>query len=104
MAKGYSQVKGIDYQEIFSPVFRCESLRILFALVASLPSRNWNMKQRDVKNAFLNRDLKEEVLLEQREGFKQGKDHVLTLLKSLYGLKQSSREWHDTHEPWPRKE
>lgn len=54
-------------------MFRDESLRILFALVASLPARNWKTKQRDVKNAFLNGKLKEEVLIEQLKGFEKGK-------------------------------
>lgn len=96
VAKGYYQIKGIDYQETFSPVFRYESLRILFTLVASLRIQNLKTKQRDVKNAFLSGDLKEEVLLEQPERFKQEKNHVYRLRKSLYGLKQSPREWHDT--------
>lgn len=77
VAKGYSEVKRIDYEETFSPVFRYESLPIRCALVASLPAKKWNTKQRDVKNAFLNRHIKEEVLIEQPKGFEKGKSHGL---------------------------
>lgn len=96
VAKGFSQIQGIDYEETFSPVFRYESLRIIFALIASSP-RKWHTKQRDVKNAFLNGFLKEEVYVKQPEGFeRKNPDHVLKLRKALYGLKQSPRQWHET--------
>lgn len=79
VAKAYSQVNGIHYQETIFPVFRYESLCILFALVASLPARNWKTKERDVKNPFLNGTLKEEVLIEQPKGFEKGNNQVLRL-------------------------
>lgn len=92
VAKGYRQIKGINYQETFSPVFRYESLRILFALGASLQAKNCPTKQRDIKNAFLKGVLKEAVLIEQPKGFEEGKNHILQLRKFLYKLKQSPRE------------
>ena len=93
MAKGYSQQKGIDYDEILSPVVRHTSIMAILALVAS-----WDMhlEQMDVKTAFLHGDLEEQIYMEQPEGFTQpGKEHLVCKLKrSLYGLKQSPRQWY----------
>ena len=91
MAKGYSQQKGIDYDEIFSPVVRHTSIRTVLALVAS-----WDMhfKQMDIKTTFLHGDLEEQIYMEQPEGFTQPRqEHMVCKLKrSLYGLKQSQRQ------------
>lgn len=89
MTKGFADVTGVDYQETLAPVFRYQSLRILFALVPSLPIREWKTKQQDVQNAFLNGTLKEDVLIKQSKGIGQGNNIVLRLKKALYGLKQS---------------
>ena len=93
VAKGYTQKEGIDYQETFSPVSRKDSLRIVMALVAHF---DLELHQMDVKTAFLNGDLHEDVFMTQPEGFKpKGREHlVCKLQKSIYGLKQASRQWY----------
>lgn len=92
VAKGYTQREGIDYNETFSPVSSKDSLRIIMALVAHF---NLELHQMDVKTAFLNGDLDEEVYMVQPQGFiPNDKSHmVCKLRKSIYGLKQSSRQW-----------
>ncbi|KAL0544873.1 hypothetical protein IC582_020003 [Cucumis melo] len=92
VAKGYSQRKGIDYDEVFAPVARLETIRLLIALAAQ---NNWKIFQMDVKSAFLNGYLEEEVYLEQPPGYsvKGQEDKVLKLKKTLYGLKQAPRMW-----------
>ncbi|KAL4591583.1 hypothetical protein LXL04_004552 [Taraxacum kok-saghyz] len=89
VAKGYTQKKGIDFQETFSPVSRKDSLRIVMALVAHF---DLELHQMDVKTAFLNGDLHENVYMTQPEGFlSEGQEHlVCKLKKSIYGLKQAS--------------
>ena len=93
VAKGYAQKEGVDYNEVFSPVVKHSSIRILLALVAQL---NLELAQLDVKTAFLHGDFKEEIYMTQPEGFKvAGKENwVCKLNKSLYGLKQSPRQWY----------
>lgn len=92
VAKGYIQQPGIDYDEVFAPVARMESVRMLLAVAAQ---RGWLVHHMDVKSAFLNGDLKEEVYVRQPPGFvaagHEGK--VLRLKKALYGLKQAPRAW-----------
>jgi len=92
VAKGFSQVEGLDYDEIFSPVVRFESVRLLFALAAL---ENWHMTALDVKTAFLYGQLDEEIYMEQPEGFKvKGQEFkVLRLRRAIYGLKQASLAW-----------
>ena len=93
VAKGYAQKEGIDYNEVFSPVVKHSSIRILLALVAQL---DLELVQLDVKTAFLHGDLEEEIYMTQPEGFKvAGKEKMVCKLdKSLYGLKQSPRQWY----------
>jgi hypothetical protein len=92
VAKGFSQVEGIDYDEIFSPVVRYETVRMLFATAAL---ENWYISALDVKTAFLYGKLDEEIYMEQPEGFKvKGQeDKVLRLRRALYGLKQAALAW-----------
>ncbi|UYV72268.1 hypothetical protein LAZ67_9002406, partial [Cordylochernes scorpioides] len=90
VAKGYSQIKNFDYFDTFSPVVRYDSLRILLSHAAS---ERMFLKQFDVKTAFLNGELEELVYLEQPEGYKRDDNSCYRLHKSLYGLKQSSRNW-----------
>ena len=93
VAKGYAQKEGIDYNEVFSPVVKHSSIRILLALVAQF---NMELVQMDVKITFLHGDLAEEIYITQPDGFKVvGKENwVCKLSKSLYGLKQSPRQWY----------
>jgi hypothetical protein len=92
VVKGYAQRKGIDYDEVFAPVARLDTVRLLIALAAD---RGWEMHHLDVKLAFLNGDLQEEVFVQQPEGFvKKGSENkVLKLSKDLYGLHQAPRAW-----------
>ena len=95
VAQGYSQQPGLDYDETFSPVVRAESVRALIAVAAE---HNIMTHEMDVKTAFLNGNLEEEVYMRQPEGFvEEGQEHlVCRLKKSIYGLKQSSRCWNAT--------
>ena len=92
VAKGFTQKEGINYTETFSPVSKKDSLRVIMALVAHF---DLELQQMDVKIAFLNGDLEEEVYMKQLEGFpsSDGEQLVCKLKKSLYGLKQASRQW-----------
>ncbi|KAK1417486.1 hypothetical protein QVD17_26615 [Tagetes erecta] len=94
VAKGYSQQHGIDYQETFAPVARFETIRVILAVSAQL---GWDIHQLDVKSAFLNGELTEDIYVAQPEGFViEGKsDMVYKLNKALYGLKQAPRAWND---------
>ena len=91
IAKGFTQEDGIDYKETFSPVSRKDSLRTIMTLVTHY---DLELHQMDAKTTFLNGNLKEEVYMNQPEGFSgKGKEHMLyKLKKSLYGLKQVSRQ------------
>jgi hypothetical protein len=93
MARGFSQKEGEDYDETFAPVARYTSIRAIISLVASM---GWNLHQMDVKIAFLNGAIEEEVYIEQPQGFEvHSRDtHVCRLKKALYGLKQAPRAWY----------
>ncbi|KAK1662939.1 hypothetical protein QYE76_051098 [Lolium multiflorum] len=93
VAKGFTQSEGIDYKETFSHVSSKDSFRIVMALVAHF---DLELHQMDVKTAFLNGDLDEDVYMTQPEGFVvEGKEHLACRLKkSIYGLKQASRQWY----------
>eukprot|EP00253_Pinus_taeda_P014092 PITA_14092 len=93
VAKGFSRKVGIDFHEIFSPVVQIVSITIVLALV---PFLDLELQQLDVKTAFLHGDLDEEIYMEQLEGFVQHRNEkfICRLKKSLYGLKQSPRQWY----------
>ncbi|KAH9678917.1 hypothetical protein KPL71_025907 [Citrus sinensis] len=93
VAKGFTQKEGIDFTEVFSPVVRHASIRIILSLVAV---NNMHLEQMDVKTAFLHGELQEYIVMAQPEGFtvKSKADWVCHLKKSLYGLKQSPRQWY----------
>ncbi|KAJ9540360.1 hypothetical protein OSB04_026866 [Centaurea solstitialis] len=95
VSKRYRQQEGIDYDETFAFVARIEEIRIFLAYVAH---KNMTVYQMDVKCAFLNGVLQEEVYVEQPEGFVDPRfpDHVYVLDKGLYGLKQAPRAWYET--------
>ena len=90
VAQDYTQVKGIDFDETFAPVARLESIRILLAIASHL---NFKLYQMDVKSAFLNGMLQEEVYVEQPKGFvdPHRPNDVYKLKRALYGLKQAPR-------------
>ncbi|GJT33597.1 zinc finger, CCHC-type containing protein [Tanacetum coccineum] len=92
VAKGYIQEHGIDFEEVFAPVARMETIRLLLAIAAN---NKWEVHHLDVKSAFLHGELKEEVYVTQPEGFtKKGNDgKVYRLIKALYGLRQAPRAW-----------
>jgi hypothetical protein len=92
VAKGYAQVAGLDFDETFAPVAKFESIRILLAYAAH---HSFKLFQMDMKSAFLNGPIKEEVYVEQPPGFKDDMyhDHVYKLSKALCGLKQAPRAW-----------
>nr|GFA05829.1 hypothetical protein [Tanacetum cinerariifolium] len=95
VAKGYRQEEGIDFEESFSPVARIEAIKIF---IDNAASKNMTIYQMDVKASFLNGELKEEVYVNQPEGFVDPEHltHVYRLKKALYGLKQAPRAWYDT--------
>lgn len=94
VAQGYNQEEGIDYEETFAPVARLESIRMLLAFACH---KNFILYQMDVKSAFLNGYIMEEVYVSQPPGFQDHKlpNHVYKLKKALYGLKRAPRAWYD---------
>ncbi|GJW15409.1 retrotransposon protein, putative, ty1-copia subclass [Tanacetum coccineum] len=92
IAKGFTQTPWIDYEKTFSPVVDIRAIMILIAIAAFYDYEIWQM---DVKTAFLNGYLSKEVYMEQPEGFVNSKfpNRVCKLKRSIYGLKQASRQW-----------
>ena len=95
VVKGYSQIEGINYGEMFSPIARLEVIRLLISYAVH---KSFKLFQMDVKTAFLNGYLNEEVFMEKSPGFIYPfqLDHVFKLDKALYGLKQAPRAWYET--------
>ncbi|KAG8492460.1 hypothetical protein CXB51_009588 [Gossypium anomalum] len=93
VAKGYSQILGVDFTDVFSPVVKHSSIRALFGIVAM---HDLELEQLDVKTTFLHGELEEDIYMQQPEGFiaSEKEDYVCLLRKSLYGLKQSPRQWY----------
>jgi len=92
VARGFTQQKGIDYEEVFAPVVKHISIRILMSAVVK---DDMELEQMDVKTTFLHGELDQVLYMEQPEGFEVNpeKDQVCLLKKSLYGLKQAPRQW-----------
>jgi hypothetical protein len=94
VAKGYSQKEDKYFFDTYSPVARLTIIRVILSLAAS---HGLLVHQMDVKTAFLNGELKEEIYMAQPDGFivKGQEDNVCKLMKSLYGLKQAPKQWHE---------
>ncbi|CAM8948080.1 unnamed protein product [Rhodiola kirilowii] len=94
VAQGYTQIEGVDFDETFSLVARLEAIRLLLALACHL---KFKLFQMDVKSAFLNGVLNEEVYVAQPKGFEDPHhpEYVYHLKKALYGLKQAPRAWYE---------
>ena len=94
VAKGYTQKEGEDYFHTYSPVARLTTIRVLIVLASS---HSLHIHQMDVKTAFLNGELEEEIYMDQPDGFviSRQENKVCRLLKSLYGLKQAPKQWHE---------
>jgi hypothetical protein len=93
VARGFTQTRGVDFNETFAPVTRLDNLRLL---ISHAVQKNWEFRQIDVKSAYLYGDLEEEVYMEIPEGLDAPKGHVCRLIKALYGLKQAGRQWYKT--------
>lgn len=91
VAQGFAQQQGVNYFETYSPVVKCSTIRLLMAITVKC---NFKMEQIDIKNAYINSELNEEIYMRQPKGFTCGdKAKVIKLKKSLYGLKQSGNRW-----------
>lgn len=93
VAQGYTQIEWINYDEIFAPVARLESIHILLAVACVL---NFTLYLMDVKTTFINKYLHEDIYVSQPKGFEDPKNanYVYKLRKVLYGLKQALRAWY----------
>ncbi|CAI7757727.1 unnamed protein product, partial [Closterium sp. NIES-54] len=89
--KGFQQREGIDFQEVFAPVAKAPTLRLLLAAAAVC---GWKVEQMDVKTAFLYGVVDEEIYMKQPEGYDDGSGRVCRLNKAIYGLKQAPRCWY----------
>nr|GEU52384.1 retrotransposon protein, putative, Ty1-copia subclass [Tanacetum cinerariifolium] len=96
VARGFTQRAGIDYNKVFSPVVRHTSIRVILALTAC---KDYELEQLDVKTAFLHENLEEVIYMKQPPGYEQV-NKVRLLKKSLYGLKQSPRQWYKKFEEY----
>jgi hypothetical protein len=92
VARGFTQVEGEDFEETFAPVMEMPAFRVLLALTAHY---GWTTRQVDVKNAYLNGSLDDEIFMRIPEGLPRKGRKVLRLLKGLYGLKQAGRVWNE---------
>lgn len=94
VAKGFQQIAGLDFDETFSPIIKASTVRIILAIAVHF---NWEVRQMDINNAFLNGYLKETIFMPQPEGFVDPNKplYVCKLTKAIYGLKQAPRAWFD---------
>ena len=93
VARGFTQTRGVDYNETFAPVTRLDTLRLLTAMAVQ---KDWEFRHLDIKTAYLHRDLEEEVYMAVPQGLEDVPEgYVLKLKKALYGLKQAGRQWYE---------
>jgi len=101
VAQGYSQMEGIDFGKVFAPTARQTTIRTLLSVTAW---KDWELENMDVNVAFLNAEVEEEIYMRQLEGYEvygpNGEELVCKLKKSIYGLKQASRNWNQTIDKW----
>jgi hypothetical protein len=95
IAQGFTQIKGLDYTDTFTPIAKYDTVRALLSMVAKF---DLELDQMDVKTTFLNGQLDEEIYMCQPPGFEDPEhpDWVWKLLKAIYGLKQAGRQWNKT--------
>src|SRR6266481_6361086 len=91
VTQGFTQRPRMDYYDITSPVVKFDSIRTILAMANHL---DWEIKIMDVKGAYINSILNEEIYMAQPDHFNDGSGHVLKLVRSIYGLKQAGRMWH----------
>jgi hypothetical protein len=103
VAQGFTQIEGLDFDEIYAPVARLESICILLAYATH---HDFKLHQMDMRSAFLNGLISELVYVEQPPGFEDPKfsNHVYKLHKALYGLKQAPRAWYECLKDFSLKE
>ena len=92
VARGFSQIHGVDYGETFASTVRTDSIRLLLALAAI---NDWEIHQINISNAFTNSELKEQIFMKPPPGLKIPSGSALLLRRSLYGLKQGARDWNE---------
>uniref|UniRef100_A0A803PM38 Integrase catalytic domain-containing protein n=1 Tax=Cannabis sativa TaxID=3483 RepID=A0A803PM38_CANSA len=94
VAKGFTQRPGVDFSETFSPVIKASTVRIVLSIAVT---KEWEVRQLDINNAFLNGHITEDIYMKQPLGFedKNKPNHVCKLIKSIYGLRQAPRAWFD---------
>lgn len=101
VAQGYSQKEGIDFEKVFAPTARQTTIRTVLSVAAW---KDWELENMDVNVAFLNAEVEEEIYMRQLEGYEvygpNGEELVCKLKKSIYGLKQASRNWNQTIDKW----
>jgi hypothetical protein len=93
VAQGFTQVPGVDYTATYAPVVRMATTRLLLHIANTL---DWEADQIDITGAYLHSDLEEDLYMEQPPGYSDDKTQVCKLQKTIYGLKQSGRQWHQT--------
>ena len=91
VAKGFSQVQGVDYHETFAPVAKMDSICPVLAILAS---KHWEVHHMDVNSSFIHGYIHEEIYMKQPKGYITDPSLVCKLKKSLYWLKQAPREWY----------